>query len=233
VFVPSDSPTVTCYEQVKVKHDVRAEFDTLTIQVKDTRKWYEHIGISFGSPKITVQLPLGAYGSLTVKGSTGDIEIPKGFTFEKINITQSTGHVTLGASVTGDMVLETSTGQINLNGVSASSVSLSVSTGKTTLTDVRAKRLKSSGNTGNIVLENVLIDGRLWIRRSTGDVKFKDVDAKDVSVTTDTGDVRGNLLSDKIFFTRTDTGDVSVPQTTTGGKCEIMTSTGDIHLTTP
>ena len=64
-------------------------------------------------------------------------------------------------------------------------------------------------------------------------MKFKDVDAKDVSVTTDTGDVRGNLLSDKIFFTRTDTGEISVPQTTTGGKCEIMTSTGDIRLTTP
>ena len=47
---------------------------------------------------------------------------------------------------------------------------------------------------------------------------------------THTGDVSGNLLSDKVFITETDTGRIDVPKTTTGGKCEIKTDTGDIRI---
>ena len=42
--------------------------------------------------------------------------------------------------------------------------------------------------------------------------------------------VGGTLLSDKVFITDTTTGDVDVPKTTTGGKCEITTTTGDIEI---
>ena len=49
-------------------------------------------------------------------------------------------------------------------------------------------------------------------------------------VNTSTGDVNGTLLSEKIFITDTSTGRVSVPKTTSGGKCEITTSTGDINI---
>ena len=47
---------------------------------------------------------------------------------------------------------------------------------------------------------------------------------------TDTGKVVGSLLSEKVFIAETSTGKVSVPKTTTGGKCEITTSTGDIKI---
>ena len=69
------------------------------------------------------------------------------------------------------------------------------------------------------------------IKRSTGDVTFDGADAKSISVKTDTGDVKGSLLSNKVFITKTDTGDINVPSSTTGGKCEITTDTGDINLT--
>ena len=49
-------------------------------------------------------------------------------------------------------------------------------------------------------------------------------------VETDTGDVRGSLLTEKTFIVQTDTGSVDVPETTTGGKCEITTDTGDIEI---
>jgi hypothetical protein len=38
------------------------------------------------------------------------------------------------------------------------------------------------------------------------------------------------LLSDKVFVTKATTGDISVPNTTTGGKCEIKVTTGDIKI---
>lgn len=68
------------------------------------------------------------------------------------------------------------------------------------------------------------------VERSTGDVKFNRCDATTIYVKTDTGDVTGNLLSSKVFITNTDTGIVDVLQTVDGGKCEIITNTGDIEL---
>ena len=41
------------------------------------------------------------------------------------------------------------------------------------------------------------------------------------------------LLICSIFIAKTNTGDVKVPETTSGGKCEIKTSTGDIKIRIP
>ena len=52
-----------------------------------------------------------------------------------------------------------------------------------------------------------------------------------IPVKTSTGDVTGNLRTEKVFVTKTSTGDVRVPNTASGGKCTITTSTGDIRIT--
>ena len=70
----------------------------------------------------------------------------------------------------------------------------------------------------------------MTLRRSTGDVELNACDAGGLSLKTTTGDVTGTLLSEKVFITDTSTGDVSVPKTTSGGKCEISTTTGDIRI---
>ena len=49
-------------------------------------------------------------------------------------------------------------------------------------------------------------------------------------ITTDTGNVKGSLLSEKVFIVSTDTGKKQVPNTITGGRCEITTDTGDIII---
>ena len=77
---------------------------------------------------------------------------------------------------------------------------------------------------------NLLVDEKMNIERSTGDVKFDKCDASEIEVKTDTGNVKGTLRSDKIFITRSDTGKINVPETLTGGKCKITTDTGDIKI---
>lgn len=253
VFVPSETSkrSVVCYEQKNVKHSVAVKDNTLVIEVVDTRKWYEHIGFSFGSPKITVYLPAGEYAGLSVKVSTGDVEVPGIFKFNSIDISASTGDVKNYASASGDMKIKATTGNIFIKGVSAGELLLSVSTGditadsvtcageikvnvstgKTYLNDVTCKSVKSSGNTGDISLKNVIAQEKFSVERSTGDVKLDKCDAAELMIKTDTGDVNGNLLSEKVFITRTDTGHVNVPKTVTGGKCEIETDTGSIKIT--
>ena len=56
-------------------------------------------------------------------------------------------------------------------------------------------------------------------------------DAGTINIKTGTGDVSGSLLSGKVFSVTSDTGNVKVPDTQSGGLCEIHTNTGDINIT--
>ncbi len=252
-FAPSDTADskVVCYEQSKVRHTVSIKDGALAIEMDDTRKWYDHIGFSFSTPTITVYLPKGAYGALTVKNKTGHMNVPADFQFESMNVTTSTGHVTTAASVAGAAKIKTSTGDICVENASVGALNLAVttgevtvssvacegnavitvSTGKTKLSDVQCQNLSTSGNTGRIHLENVIVAKNCSIERSTGDITFTKCDAAELLVVTDTGDVTGSLLSDKVFLVQTDTGRIDVPQTISGGRCSISTDTGDIRIT--
>lgn len=251
-FLPSDGTEcrVVCYEQTNVSHEVAVKDGTLMVELIDTRKWYEHIGFNFQTPKITVYMPEGEYAALTVKTDTGDVSIPREFQFKSMDVSLSTGDVTCKASATEQLKIKTSTGDITLQDVSAGVLDLTVSTGKVkasritcvgdisirvstgeaVLAGVTCQNLTSNGDTGDIDLTSVIASGSFSIVRSTGDVTFDRCDAAEILVTTSTGDVEGTLLSEKIFFIDTDTGHKDVPKTTTGGKCQIITSTGDIEI---
>ena len=252
LFAVSDDNTgrVVCYEAEKMKHSVSVQDGTLTVSVVDDREWYEHIGISFHSPKVTVYLPKAEYASLVIKGSTGDITLPKDFTFGRMDLSLSTGHVNILASSFGLMRIETSTGDIRLQDLSAGELDLTVSTGHvdaqsvfcegnvgicvstgdTRLTDISCNSINSNGGTGSITLKNVVTEEIISIERSTGDVRFEGCDAGELEINTDTGNVTGSLLSSKVFIAHSDTGKIDVPETTSGGKCKITTDTGDIRI---
>ena len=253
VFSETGKCEVVCLDEENLKHSVTVEDGTLIIKLIDARSGFDyvrHIGINVGSPRITVYLPKTEYTSLLIRESTGDVQIPQDFIFRDVDIHLSTGDVDFSASVSdtlkirtstgwihaqnlsaGELDLTASTGAVTVSGVScAGDVRLKVTTGKVNLTDIACKNVISSGSTGDISLKNVLATEAFSIERSTGDVTFDACDAAEIFVTTDTGDVSGSLLSDKVFLVRTDTGDVDVPQSLTGGRCEISTDTGDIRL---
>ena len=253
IFVPTENTecSVECYEQENLKHSVTVEDEKLVIRVEDTRKWYHFIGMGFDSPKITVYLPRGTYDTLSIESDTGDVEIPSDFSFTSMDISEDTGDVRSLASVSGELRIRTSTGRIRLADITAGSmdlktstgnviawnitcagdISISVSTGETHLSAVTCQNLSTTGSTGDLQLEQVVASGHFSIERSTGDVTFADADAAEIFVDTDTGDVEGRLLSDKVFIVNTDTGKKEVPNSITGGRCEITTDTGDIKIT--
>lgn len=245
---------VECHEEANAKHSVTVEDGTLTVKLIDERSVYDfigYIGLNFGSPKITVYLPKTEYTNLLINGDTSDVEIPNDFMFKGVDISLSTGDVDFRASTAELITIKTSTGNICAENISVGSLDLTVSTGKVTvsdvncegdvtvgvstgktyLTDITCKSVISSGSTGDIYLNNVIATEKFSIERSTGDVKFDVSDATEIFVKTDTGEVTGSLLTDKVFITQTDTGDVDVPKTVDGGRCEIITDTGDIKIT--
>jgi len=214
VLLPSDSAktTVICYEQVNMKHTVSVKDGVLKIHVEDTRKWYEYIGISFLTPKITVYVPQGEYGDLTIHSATGNVEIPAGFGFQSMNISVSTGAVSVsGATCYGD-------------------IGIYVTTGRASITDVRCDTLRTAGSTGDLYMRNVVTAEKLSAERATGSITFEKCDAAELYLKTSTGNVTGSLLSEKIFTAQAGTGHVDVPNTASGGRCEIYTGTGNIKI---
>ena len=250
VLPSADSKSsVVCYEQIKVKHDVRVEDGTLKIEAVDTRKWYDHIGVNFKTPKITVYIPAGEYGDLNIDCGTGDVELSKEFKFRNIDVSVSTGNVIGFATASEKTSVNVTTGAIRIEGCSAGSYELSSTTGKITLFNVTCGQLAvnvttgeaslknvmcdnllTNGSTGDVMLENVRCSALMKIERTTGDVKLERCDGGEIVINTNTGEVKGSLLSGKIFITSTSTGKISVPQTITGGRCQISTTTGDIKI---
>lgn len=251
VYSSDASSSVTCYEQSNVKHAVAVKDGMLVIEVVDERKWYEHIGFFTKTPTVTLTLPETVYGMLSVSSTTGDIEIDPAFTFQSIDVALTTGDVTCKASAKEDLRIETTTGKITVSDLSAETVSLTLSTGslkasgitcrkdlslnvttgKTELSDITCRNLSSDGTTGSAVLKHVIAEETLSLERSTGDIILDRVDAATLKLRTTTGDVKGSLLSEKVFFVDTTTGDRDYPHTSSGGTCEIETTTGDVRIT--
>lgn len=227
------------------------ENGTLTVNEVDDRKWYEHIGISWGNMSITLYLPKEQYNSLTVELTTGKAEIDSAFEFCKVDVKATTGSVKCEAKVTESLAIKCTTGLIYVSGAEVDTLSLKASTGaielckstcrtlevEATTGSIKLSEVSGTGDfdveatTGKISLSDVVTEGDLTIEADTGDVTFKRCDAANLSITTDTGDVEGSLLTSKVFFYETDTGDVDLPRTTEGGKCNIETDTGDITIT--
>lgn len=251
-FVPTDDEdcSIVCLEADTVKHSADVQNGTLVIRTVDTRKWYEYICISLGTPKMTVYLPQDEYVSLFIETDTGNITIPKDFSFATLDIEGDTSDVDCFASVSDAMEVELSTGTIRIDTITAGQLNLTTTTGgirvnsvtarenmnietdtgTVKLTDISCADLFAESDTGTITLQNVVAAGKLSIESDTGDVRLEGSDAAEIFVKTDTGDVTGTLLSEKVFITETSTGRIHVPKTTAGGKCEVKTATGDIRI---
>ncbi len=201
---------VVCEERINEYHNVSVEENTLKIKLVDERKWYERI-FNWHKNTVIVYLPAATFENLNIISSTGNIKICEDFTFKNLNAKLSTGNVEIKSNVEKLLNIETSTGIIVLNGINANNLNIKCST-------------------GNVSLIKTIVTEHIEIYTSTGNVCFEDSDADTIKVKVSTGNVRGTLLSNKIFYAKTHTGRINVPQSTTGGICEIETSTGNINI---
>jgi DUF4097 and DUF4098 domain-containing protein YvlB len=207
---------VVCYEREKMPHEVYIKDNTLTISAKDTRNWKDHITIfNFKTPTVTVYLPEGQYNTLNVENTTGNIDICGSWSFDSLELATTTGDVHVkDLSCRGD-------------------ASARVTTGDITLENITCNNLTAKGSTGDAVLKNVIVADTMRVKRTTGDIKLDKCDAAEVYINATTGDVSGTLLTPKVIFASTTTGNVDVPKFTTGGRCEITVTTGDIRINIP
>ena len=236
----------TKYDQ----HTVEVKDNTLVVTGHDKRQWFEHLfsWAFFQKVKVTVYIPEGTYNTFKVRNSTGTVVVHANYTFDSFDVKTSTGSINSSANSLNQIKAESSTGSINIKDVTAKSVNLKASTGSVHLTNavvtedveayastgsvnlenVKCENFKTDGSSGTARLTNVIVNDKIDIRRSTGSVKLVDSDANSLYIKTSTGSVNLTLLSEKVFYATSGTGSVSVPKSTTGGMCEIHSSTGSI-----
>ena len=245
------SKKVVCKETEKEKHYIEVIAGTLSIKRFEAKKWYEKLfDFTMDKKVVTIYLPEEEYHNLFITASTGKIFVSNDFTFNKVNIKLTTGILEFQANAEDYVRLESSTGEINVKNVECQSLNVTATTGNVSLIesyvhgsaqinistgniktqDFKSYSLKATASTGKVSLVNTVIKTEIDINTSTGDVVFEKSDAETLKIETTTGNVKGSLLSAKIFSTSTSTGHVNVQQSTTGGLCEIKTTTGDITI---
>lgn len=170
VTTDKDIAVVVCYEPKKSKHTVMVKDDTLMIELSDTKKWYEHIGVTVEPPEITVYIPQKQYGDICVKASTGSISI--------------------GNMNANSLDLAVTTGRIELSAVNCTSkIKVDLSTGSANICKVECGSFLSYASTGGITLKNVVASESMNIECSTGNIKLEESNAPELYIKTTTGKV--------------------------------------------
>lgn len=203
---------VNCYTPEGTANDASVIENVLTVKSNYvSKKWYENISITTETPSITVYLPEKEFKSLKIKSDTSDVEIPGDFSFDDIDISVQTGEISISACVSDKIGITTDTGNVNAE-------------------NLTVKEMELSLKAGSASLKNIKCEEKIKVETDTGDIKISDSDADEIKLSSDTGNIIGSFLSDKIFAVQSKTGNVDVPESFSGGKCEISTNTGDIKI---
>lgn len=248
----NDSCIVVCDESKEIFHSVSVKNNTLIIDRTDARKWYKRIvGIYWGDMTITVYLPQTAYESLSVLNVSGNTVIPEDFSFTDAKIRSTSGDIDFLAPVEKDLSLKTVSGNLHAEGTNPKSLDAQSTSGDMDYADsivsgditidtvsgkIRCSNVSVSGDinmettSGNVTLSDVTAAKAMQIETVSGDIKLESCDADSLWLKSTSGNVSGTLLTEKKFLTNTTSGRVNVPGSSSGGKCEIKTTSGNIQF---
>lgn len=221
------NPTMTVYLPKSEYSLLGIETDTGAV---DIPKDFAFESIDIQGHTGAVKCSASAERTVEIELDTGAIAL-NGVSAGNMKLKTDTGSIKLdGGKTDGSIVAETGTGHIGIENIECGEIRADVDTGRVDLKNVGCGGLYAETDTGDIELENVLGSGKFELISDTGDIGLNGCDAAELYIETDTGSISGKLLSDKIYFAESDAGRVSVPKTSTGGRCEIKTDTGSIDF---
>ncbi|MBQ8741466.1 MAG: DUF4097 family beta strand repeat protein [Clostridia bacterium] len=221
---------IECSEGESLSHFIEVKDNRLVIERIDERKWYQHIGVYFGEIHLTVYLPDYSYDSLIIASYSGDVEISKDFAFNNAEIITSSGKINFTARVSKELKLGSSSGEIYASEVMPKELNVYSSSGDISLDNIECEKLVAKSASGEIKLNDILVSGDLEAKSTSGDIGLEGCDAQTLYLQSNSGDIDGRLLSEKTFDATTTSGEVLVPDGASGGKCRIVTTSGDIEF---
>lgn len=241
---------VVCKDSEKIYHTLSVTGGMLTVNRVDERMWFERIGIFWTQDLcVTVYLPKAEYDRLLLKSVSGDVKIDPGFTFSRAEVSSTSGdihfagnviesltaksvsgNVTVRNTFGGSVSVSSTSGELNLHGVTCRPLTVSSTSGEVNLSDITASLLTASSTSGDIELSSVLSSGEMAVTTVSGEIELHRCDGESLQLKSSSGDIGGTLLTGKTFVTKTTSGDIRVPAESVGGRCEIITASGDIAV---
>lgn len=167
---PDGKAAVICREDEKMKHTVTVQNGTLTIEIKDTREWYDHIGIFSSRSSITVYLPAAQYKTLDIQVVTGDVRLET-LSCRALRIDSVTGDITMKNVIAADSLdIEATTGDVSFEACDAASITIALTTGDVTGSLLSGKDFSVEVTTGDVSVPPSGGSGKCRITATTGDV---------------------------------------------------------------
>lgn len=225
------SVSVVTRDAADVTHTVRVEGNTLTVTRPEPSVGQRLFHHDDDDPEVTIYLPAGNYGALTVSNTSGDIETAGQLGFASASLTTVSGDIDLNGPVSGKIVCNTTSGDVELRCPTAGDVEISTTSGDAELNDSYIQSLKVVSVNGEVNLERTTAAGAVTIETTSGDVELERSDAASLTISTTSGEVEGSLLTSKNFAVSSSIGRVSAPAADpAGGPCTVTTTSGDIRL---
>ncbi len=229
VLTEDENCKLVCHEEARVKHTAKVQDGMLIITTQDTRKWYDHVGMSFEDADLTLYLPEAQYRTLEIKTDTGDVEVPKEFRFEKVTVETDTGKIDWNAPVSQRFVIKSDTGSVCAEAEAFGVMKIETSTGDVSVNAGTFAQLEADTTTGDITVASVTEAALLMLGTDTGEVSLADIACMDCVVKSDTGKIKlKNVIADVCVNLVSDTGDVILENVDASEVIHIETDTGDV-----
>lgn len=170
-------------------------------------------------------------GSLTVAGSSGGIQLASVCVENDIEVGSTSGGIHISDVECKNMVAKGSSGSIRLSSIVVKeNLDVDGTSGSIQLTDVECANVTGNNSSGSIKCSNVIASGDIGLENNSGGISLEACDATNLKLSATSGSIRGSLLSSKNFIAEATSGSVDVPQSASGGLCEVSTTSGSIHL---
>ena len=199
-------------ENETVRYAVTTENNVLHICRADSRTVFSFFKFyrAQRSEPVRVYLPQGAYKSLEVKVTSGDIAVPAGYTFDTASLHGASGDIACCAEF-GSLSAETASGDIALKNAKCNAAELCAASGDATL-------------------ENVKLGKNSCIETASGKVQMTNLEAAELNVETASGKVSLENADCAALHINTASGGVELTHTVSADVMKIGTASGSIRL---
>lgn len=252
ILLPSENNTcrVECAENETVHYVVTTENSVLHIRRADSRTVFSFFKFyrALRSEPVRVYLPQGAYKSLEVKVTSGDIACCA--ECGALSAQAASGDITLKDTSCGTLSLGTASGAVTLLNIkNESGGSIETASGKAQITNYKGDALEIGTASGKVSLENAKCAALhintasggvdlthtvsadvMEIGTASGSIHFENCDAASLSLDSMSGSVVGTLNTGKAFRAQSRSGKVDVPFDTGEGTCKVSTLSGSIRI---
>lgn len=199
-------------ENETVRYAVTTENNVLHICRADSRTVFSFFKFyrAQRSEPVRVYLPQGAYKSLEVKVTSGDIAVPAGYIFDTASLHGASGDIACCAEF-GSLSAETASGDIALKNAKCNAAELCAASGDATL-------------------ENVKLGKNSCIETASGKVQITNLEAAELNVETASGKVSLENAECAALHINTASGGVELTHTVSADVMKIGTASGSIRL---